>query len=142
MTSIDAMIQTISEQVLPGEEIAIRQVPLADTLWTIPAKALRDVCERLLNTYNFYHLSTITGLDTGLGVEVLYHFWQKEGLTLRVVLPYSDLQIDTLTDLIPGAQFYEREVAEMLGVSITGLADQDAFVLTRRLGQPASVAQR
>ena len=128
MTQIDDMI-TALEHALPGLKIEMRQVPVDDTILTIAAESLRDVCHMLVHTFNFYHLSTITGLDTGSEIELLYHFWHKAGVTLRVVLSYAALQVDSLTSLIPGAQFYEREVAEMLGVSFAGLADPDPLFL-------------
>ena len=82
-----------------------------------------------MNEFDFYHLSTITGQDTGSEIELLYHFWHSFGFTLRVVLSYDILQVDSLTNLIPGAVFYEREIAEMFGVSFVGLEEDGPFIL-------------
>ena len=67
------------------------------------------------------HLSTITGVYQENKLQLLYHFWQGEGITLRVVIDVTDNQVDSITDLIPGALFYEREIVEMFGVKIKGL---------------------
>ena len=73
------------------------------------------------------YLSAITGLDLGSGVgelEVLYHFCTGPVvITLRVRLPREKgvASIPTLSDIIPSAQSFERELSEMLGVSVIGL---------------------
>ena len=76
--------------------------------------------ETLLNN-GVRHLSTITGCYEGKQLTLLYHFWKKEGFTLRIYLEQGKQEIHTITELIPGAAFYEREVAEMFGIQINGL---------------------
>ncbi|MBE3035635.1 MAG: NADH-quinone oxidoreductase subunit C, partial [Candidatus Atribacteria bacterium] len=44
-------------------------------------------------------------------------------LNLATSLPKNNLKIPTITDLIPGAQTAEREIKEMLGVTIEDLPD-------------------
>ncbi|MFH1470431.1 MAG: NADH-quinone oxidoreductase subunit C [Candidatus Micrarchaeota archaeon] len=64
-------------------------------------------------------LATITGLDTGERIEVLYHFETPEKmLTFRVPIDRTSPSIETITGIIPGAVLYEREIAEMLGVEV------------------------
>ena len=60
---------------------------------------------------------------------MLYHLWHGRGLTLRAVLPQDGAHIATLTDLIPGATFYEQEVSEMLGVTFDGHPDPSTLLL-------------
>ena len=63
-------------------------------------------------------------------IELLYIFsvfyGQKFGeymVTIGVRLPKSDLSIPTITDLIPGALFSEREKQEFFGITVTGIPD-------------------
>ncbi len=128
MTQPEELITALQRD-LPGLILEARHLPINDTVLTIPAESLTTVSHLLVQTHGFYHLSTITGLDTGSEIELLYHFWHKFGITLRVVLSYEALLVDSLTKFIPGALFYEREVAEMLGVSFVGLADPDPLFL-------------
>lgn len=104
----------------PEVEIPVYAVPLNGTFVTLAAEYIHPAAQILVEQFDFYHLSTITGDDTGEGVCVMYHFWNNYGITLRVVLPYDNLHVASLTDLIPGASFYEREVFEMLGVTFDG----------------------
>lgn len=105
----------------PDETWSVEAKPLDDTFITLPPDKLRPVVQLLMDQFDFYHLSTITGDDTGEEVRLLYHFWSGYGLTFCIRLPYTDLHMPTLTDIIPGARFYEQEVQEMLGVTFEGL---------------------
>jgi NADH:ubiquinone oxidoreductase subunit C len=104
----------------PEETLDVHTIPLDDTCISLSSESMHAVAETLVKCFDFYHLSTITGEDTGQEVVLLYHFWHHYGITLRTSLPYDQLSIDTLTDLIPGAAFYEREIYEMLGVIFEG----------------------
>lgn len=113
----------------PDVDLARRAAPLDDTFVTIPAEGLRRAVTLLLEDWQLRHLSTITGVDTGAHVELLYHFWDGHGLTLRVTLPYEALHVASVTDLIPGAAFYERELVEMFAVRVDGLPDSPPLLL-------------
>lgn len=70
------------------------------------------------------HLSTITGVDLGNAVEVIYHFDCRPAmLNLKIPLPKDDLKIFTITNIFPGAVLYERDLIEMLGVKVEGHPD-------------------
>ena len=102
------------------EAIDVRPVPVNETFVAVPPDRVRPVVEMLISQFGVHHLSTITGLDTGSEIELLYHFWDRQGLTLCTSLPREEAHIPTVTDLIPGAAFYEREVSEMLDVAFIG----------------------
>jgi NADH:ubiquinone oxidoreductase subunit C len=63
-------------------------------------------------------------------LEVLYHFCRGAAVaTLRVSLPYSDPSIDTICDILSSATLYEREAAELLGITFRGTPNTDRLVL-------------
>ncbi|MFQ6016273.1 MAG: NADH-quinone oxidoreductase subunit C [Anaerolineae bacterium] len=77
--------------------------------------------------YNF--LSTICGVDY-LGREprfaVVYHLCSmtnKRRVRLKVLVDEDDPVVPTLTTLWPGANWYEREVYDMFGISFDGHPD-------------------
>src|SRR5665648_1187785 len=93
---------------------------------------LKDFKEavKLLCTIQFPHFAIISGSDTGEEIKLTYHFSIYYGerskeisLNLTTNLPKNNLKLPTITDLIPGAQTAEREIKEMLGVTIKGLPD-------------------
>jgi NADH:ubiquinone oxidoreductase subunit C len=79
------------------------------------------------------YLSCITGLDLGTAspnLEVLYHFCTGPAIiTLRFLVPKSDGMIPSLTQIIPSAESFERELSEMFGIEITGLRNKDYLYL-------------
>jgi membrane-bound hydrogenase subunit beta len=94
-------------------------VPVDECFVTLPSTRLRQAVETLLEM-GVWHLSTITGQDVDDRIDLLYHFWDGRGLTLCTSVLRKDARIPTLTDLIPGASFYEREIGEMLHVTVEG----------------------
>ncbi|KUO39340.1 MAG: hypothetical protein APZ16_06725 [Candidatus Hadarchaeum yellowstonense] len=79
---------------------------------------------KLLKANGVTHLSTITALDNGKAIELIYHFDCKPALlNLKIFLPLEDPKIPTITDLFPGAILYERDIMEMIGVKVEGHPD-------------------
>ncbi len=114
-----ALLEAFGEA-CPGYSFDAHTMPVDETVIEVPAACLDDVVDVLRTTFSIYHLSTITGQDRGTELELLYHFWHERGITLQVALPREGARVCTLTETIPGADFYEREVGEMLGVTFEG----------------------
>ena len=121
---LDALREIVRTHARPGESRAlVVQRGLIKEVWvTLPARCIRPALEVMVRELGIWHLSTITASDlrasdAGEGIQVIYHLWLRRGLSLRCTLPYEDPHLDSVSDLIPGAAFYEREVAEMLGIT-------------------------
>jgi|GEM_PF-98357 NADH-quinone oxidoreductase subunit C len=95
----------------------------------IEREALRKAVAVLMNR-GFIHLTTITGIDLGNELELLYHL-DRNGrlLSLSVKVPEEKPTIPTITDLIPGATLYEREVHDLLGIVFEGHPNLSRLVL-------------
>ena len=118
--NLELVLEAFRESLPTSESIQATPVLPAETCVHLPPECIRPAVTLLLNRFDIYHLSAITGLDTGSEIQLLYHFWEGQGLTLRVSLSRDGAHISTLADLIPGAAFYEREASEMLGVVFDG----------------------
>ncbi len=79
------------------------------------------------------YLAAITGLDLGVEageLEALYHFCVGAAvITLRIKLNRGETAVASLSELIPSAEPFERELREMYGVNITGLVAPDYLYL-------------
>ena len=67
--------------------------------------------------------SIITGIDVRIGVELIYHMsFDEQGVlvSVRTQVPKPELAMPTLTDVVEGANWIEREIHEMLGVNFIG----------------------
>jgi Ni,Fe-hydrogenase III large subunit/Ni,Fe-hydrogenase III component G len=143
---LDALYRIVDTRT-PGiqQAIQVRVVPIDDVWITLPVDCIYPAVEMLVEQLGIYHLSTIsarhvTTISTP-SIEVLYHFWHGSGLTLRFMLPDAKPSIPTVTDLIPGAAFYEREVAEMLGVTVEGHPDPGPLLLPDDWNEGAPLRQ-
>jgi len=96
----------------------------------VKAGALRKAVDWMKQEWGLYHCSTITGMDLQGKLAVIYHFEVKEvTVSLKVVIPTSKAEVDTITDLIPGANFYEREVHDLLGIKFKGHPNLKRLIL-------------
>ena len=79
------------------------------------------------------YLATITGLDLGPEIgelELLYHFCTAAAVvTLRIRVPRMGAIVPSLCPIIPSAEVFEREVAEMFGITFHGLKNPDHLYL-------------
>ena len=125
--SIDLAINALVRQ-LELKKSDICSKPINETEIKLPAQQLIPAVKIILDA-GIWHLSTITCLQIGDKLVLLYHFWHGKGLTLCVTLETEHAQINSLTTLIPGAEFYEREVREMFGVEFVGLTNRSPLLL-------------
>jgi len=95
-------------------------------------KNFRPVFEFAAKELNFIHLCMITGLDDGEVLSFIYHLAQDGGalLNIKVSIPKTDPKLNTVIDLFPGAEIYERELVDLLGVNVEGLPSGNRYPLT------------
>jgi len=100
----------------------------------IKKDALGEAVEYLMKELKFTHLSTISGVDLGEKIEVIYHFSREGSIMLSAKLAVSKKRpnVLTITDLIPGAVLYEREVHDLFGVNFRGHPDLSPLMLPEK----------
>lgn len=87
----------------------------------VKAEDYKEAIRRLVEEKGILHISTITGMDTGKEIEILTHlFGQGVEVTVTTATSRDDPKMDSITDILPGATFYEREVYDLLGVKFEG----------------------
>jgi len=111
-------------------EIAVKRNTYTSLWLDVKRDGFRAAILHVCHLQENPHFTVIAPVDRGDTVELLYHFSLFYGrhlsaiaLVLRVTLSKADLTIPTITDIIPGAIFSEREVQEMMGVTVAGIPD-------------------
>ncbi|HUI01028.1 MAG TPA: NADH-quinone oxidoreductase subunit C [Nitrososphaerales archaeon] len=90
-------------------------------LVTVAPDRVVEACKLVVEDGQYYHLSTITGIDEGENISVLYHFWKGGGfVTVKTSVPKSNPRLPSVSASLPAALFYEAEVMDMLGVVFEG----------------------
>jgi len=116
---------TLADDILEWKSPRKRRLFIA-----VPLDKYRKTIDRLVNTLEIKHLSTMTGIDTGRNIEVLNHlFGRGVEVTVRVSIPRENPKLSTITDIMPGATMYEREVHDLLGVEFEGHPNLTRLVL-------------
>ena len=94
-------------------------------------EAIRN-CAKLLSKSLDSRLSTISGVDVNHRFEIVYHFTFDEiGLIANVKcsIPKYDARIDSIADIILGANWAEREISDLFGVEFVGHPNLERLIL-------------
>ena len=117
----EAFKDKILEVKIPREHRIFVSVPLAQS---------KEVIKYLKENFGMTHITTITAIDVGDNIEVIYHLFSNGvSLNLRTSAPKDNPVIDTITDVLPGAILYEREIQDLLGIKVKDHPDPRRLVL-------------
>jgi NADH-quinone oxidoreductase subunit C len=125
-----------------GSAITRHRVSAGDqtVVWIDPARSL-EVLGWLKDepSQQYDMMSDVTGVDYGKGaVDVVYQMFStvhKRALRVRCELPYDALAIDSVVGLWRSADWLEREVYDLFGVTFRGHPD------LRRIMMPSDYAE-
>ena len=93
--NVDSILGALRQE-FPAEKIEPQSGLRSEAHIVLPPDCIHPAVRLLVEQFDLYHLSTITGQDTGDKIELLYHFWDGQGLTLCTSLSREDARIDTL----------------------------------------------
>lgn len=116
----EVLIQQI-EKLAVDAKTKTTQLHKGETMIEIEQSQLKNFITRLVNQIKIRHLSTITGLDLGQNIGIIYHFWRdRDTIHLKTFVPKTKPTTVSIVDIIPGAILYEMEIHDMLGVMFVG----------------------
>lgn len=113
----------------------VKPVSMANmTKVEVKAQSLARVCRFLLSdpTCRFDFLESIIGSDRANSIQVIYILYSvalNHRIALSVDLPKTKLEVESVTQLWPGARLFELELRELLGVSLINLENDSARAL-------------
>jgi len=96
----------------------------------IKPAAVRRAVKALKDKYSSLRLMTISAVDHGLDFEFLYHIHiDGNVLTLRIVRPKEDNTLESIADIVPAANFIEREISDLFGIKIVNHPQPQPLIL-------------
>lgn len=99
-----------------------------DPFIVIDPAALPEVCHYLYDESELAMdcLSNETGVDRKEHLEVVYHLFSyrhRHGAVLKVRLPRAEPRVATVEDIWKSANWMEREIYDLLGITFEGHSD-------------------
>jgi Ni,Fe-hydrogenase III large subunit/Ni,Fe-hydrogenase III component G len=127
-TSEQELLTRLQERM--GQSVQITLSHLGKASIQVEAGKARDVVKTMLETDAGVGISALTGLDLGEKIGLMYHLRAKRALfTLVTEVSKENPTAQSITDLIPGANFHEREAADLFGVTFEGHPNLRRLVL-------------
>ena len=97
----------------------------------VPPEEIRELSEYLYRDLKFRFIIA-SGIQTLKGFQILYHFSFDAGgliVSARVRLSKEEPEVDSIADLVPAADWIEREIFELLGIRFRGRPDLEHLLL-------------
>jgi membrane-bound hydrogenase subunit beta len=90
-----------------------------------------EVFDHLFKRMGFTILCSMTGLDLGTSIGVIYHMANEKGVILNLCtsVPKDAPVLQTVTSAFPAADAYEREIMDLLGATVQGLPPGNRYPL-------------
>lgn len=105
-----------------GDRVNIYERSVERAYVEVAREDIREIAEYIFRDMGA-RFATATGSDTRRGFEIIYHFaFDKSNLfvSLRVIVPKDEPWVDSITPIITGAKWIEREMWEMIGIEFPG----------------------
>lgn len=131
MVSENEIIAYLKQEL--GEDLIEASKPRERRVFArIKLTALRKAVNAMKRRYQTLRFMTISTVDHGLDFEFLYHF-DVDGavVTLRSEKRKEDNTLESIVDIIPAANFIEREIAELFGIKLVNHPKPQYLILTK-----------
>ncbi|MHC1586080.1 MAG: NADH-quinone oxidoreductase subunit C [Candidatus Hecatellaceae archaeon] len=123
MVSIEEAVEKLKQGLGPENVLEVKLQPPRHAFVLIKTEKLKEAVSYILKELGFQYVITISGVDLIKQgqFEVIYHLSDYVNtISLRVRIPRDNPKVPTITDIIPGATLYEREVHDMFGIVAEG----------------------
>jgi NADH-quinone oxidoreductase subunit C len=124
-TFIEDIKSGFSDAVIDAAIIKEKRVTVS-----IKPKAIKEVAEYLYRKLQFRYIIS-SAYHTKKGFEIMYHFSDdKEGniINIHVVLPAEKPEIESLANMFSGANWIEREMHELLGITFLNHPEPEKLI--------------
>ncbi|MGB9778620.1 MAG: NADH-quinone oxidoreductase subunit C [Candidatus Bathyarchaeales archaeon] len=127
--NIDKILKALSDA-LGDKILQIKMLHPEKSYVQVKVGAYRDAIKVLLQQHENVGVSAITGVDIGETIELMCHIRTCNTIiTIGVDVSKENAKIESITDLIPGASFHEREVSDLFGVTFEGHPNPKRLIL-------------
>jgi Ni,Fe-hydrogenase III component G len=111
---------------------------ISDTSVIKSNRVLADIAPESIIRISKYLVKTLqlrfiiaSAFHTKEGIEILYHFSDDDSgniLNIHVLLPIEKPEIESLANMIPGANWIEREMHEIIGITFRNHPEPEKLI--------------
>lgn len=131
MVEVEKKILEKLRQNLADKILQIQTMPKNRLSVHVKTEAVKEAVKNVLEEEA--GITAITGIDSGNKIGIMYHMRLSGTLfTLKVEVPKENAKVATITDLAPSADFHEREVADLFGVTFEGHPNLERLILPEK----------
>ena len=95
---------------------------------TVKEEDLEDAMKAVMGLAREARFMTISAVDEGLDIELLYHVDVKGTVvTVRIKVPKEEMEVLDISHIAPAAEFIEREIRDLFGVEFVGLKPEKLY---------------
>jgi len=128
----ETFIKTLTDQ-FPGTVEALELQPAQNAV-KVAADQVHGLFQFLVENPDLKvnYLSSITAVDKTDHIEIIYHISSVETklkLTVKTTVERLGGKIDSIQDIVPPANWFEREIWELYGVDFNGHPNLTRFLL-------------
>ncbi|MBS7604759.1 MAG: NADH-quinone oxidoreductase subunit C [Candidatus Bathyarchaeia archaeon] len=131
---IESEIMNYLKSILGADLIEVYRQRERRIFANVKSEAVRRAIEALKNKYGDMRFMTLSAVDAGLDIEYLYHF-HIDGivLTIRTIRPKENPILESIADLVPAANFIEREISDLFGIRLVNHPEPEpaGLILTK-----------
>ncbi len=106
-----------------GDKIIRLETPTERRVFiTVDEEYLEDAVRAVFGLHPEARFMTISAVDEGLDIELLYHVDVKGTVvTVRTKVPKEEMEVIDISHIAPPAEFIEREIRDLFGLEFVGL---------------------
>ncbi|MGQ4915835.1 MAG: NADH-quinone oxidoreductase subunit C [Candidatus Asgardarchaeia archaeon] len=130
LENVESLLTMLKEKF--GDAISETKIVKRRLFVDVATESFREILKFLDESFEICFLHTITAVDTTSEFELLYHIFigeKKVNLNLRIKISRDSPKVPTITDIMPAANVYEREVHDLFGIVFEGHPHLERLIL-------------
>jgi Ni,Fe-hydrogenase III component G len=98
----------------------------------IPATLLQEITNYWFNDLQYRYI-IVSAIDSKEGYEIIYHYSDDNTgwiMNLNVLLPHDQPEIESMTSVVYGIEWIEREIMDILGIKFLNHPKPERFLFS------------
>jgi len=112
-------------------DIKVEEINPKRLMIYISKELLLDITDYLFNTLGYRYI-IVSGMDSKEGYELIYHYSDDSSgwvINLNVMLPHDNPVVESITPVVYGAEWIEREIMDLLGIKFLNHPKPERFLM-------------